>query len=579
MDKYTDEQIIKMFTQLAEELGKTPSQKDVINERKINSNFISNSIIQRTFGGLNKLSTLCGLKPNVTIISDKELIQKLKDFYDKNDFIPLTKNFKDYDTLPPVHLYDSRFKGVVNALGIAKIPLNKTQLEQKNRNKLSNKEMIDQFIIFYKENEFIPNQNDLIKFGLPPISIITCRFKNYKTFILACGINVDKETARFSQNRDKTDEQLLQYIRDYYKNVAFPIEREFKTSNGLPSYALYFIRFGTFKNAILIAGIDIPEERLRFFDREKLTDEEMLYLLKYYTNEKLKNNIYLLTNDEIDSIKAMPHSSTYNTRLEGVVKSYKKIDIDYYEFNKIALEKDMKEKYIELAEKLGHVPNSREIDKSSNIGECYSMGTYIEHFGLLSQFQKDMGHIPTRLGHSISKNDALDGLKRLGDKLNYTPTIIDVNVCPYLPSSNYYRESFGSFADSLKIAGFDNVTIYVSPKGNKALSLIEYKFLLMLENKAIPFEKEEYYRKYIDGFKRNFRLDFTIMYNDKKYLIEIFGIVGNDKYDERKAEKIKLCKENNLPLIEIYYSDFYKADEDKLHNLLLNKIDELNDRL
>ena len=46
--------------------------------------------------------------------------------------------------------------------------------------------------------------------------------------------------------------------------------------------------------------IDIPKEREMFFDRETLSDEEMLKLMEHYTDIKLNNDIYLLTNEDIE---------------------------------------------------------------------------------------------------------------------------------------------------------------------------------------------------------------------------------------------------------------------------------------
>ena len=70
-----------------------------------------------------------------------------------------------------------------------------------------------------------------------------------------------------------TDEQLLEILRKYNDEVGFPTQRKFKTSNGLPSSVTYFNRFGSFQNAILLSGIEIPESRKRYFNRIEYAKE------------------------------------------------------------------------------------------------------------------------------------------------------------------------------------------------------------------------------------------------------------------------------------------------------------------
>ena len=53
-----------------------------------------------------------------------------------------------------------------------------------------------------------------------------------------------------------SDDNLINILKDYYNNFGYPTQRKFRTSNGLPSYGTYVLRFGTFQNAIHLA--DIP---------------------------------------------------------------------------------------------------------------------------------------------------------------------------------------------------------------------------------------------------------------------------------------------------------------------------------
>jgi hypothetical protein len=74
---------------------------------------------------------------------------------------------------------------------------------------------------------------------------------------------------KMSKDNDYTDEELLSILKQYSIEQEFPTQRKFKKSCGLPCSVTYFNRFGSFKNAILMAGIEIPEDRLRFFNRSE----------------------------------------------------------------------------------------------------------------------------------------------------------------------------------------------------------------------------------------------------------------------------------------------------------------------
>lgn len=91
-------------------------------------------------------------------------------------------------------------------------------------------------------------------------------------------------------NEKYTDEELLEILKNYSK-IKFPTYRDFNSKNGLPSGRTYVDRFGSFQNAILKAGIEIPKERLRYFNREQLPDNVLLDLLKQETEKMIKKKI------------------------------------------------------------------------------------------------------------------------------------------------------------------------------------------------------------------------------------------------------------------------------------------------
>lgn len=379
-------------------------------------------------------------------------------------------------------------------------------------------------------------------------------------------------------NEKYTDEQLLEILRKYNDEVGFPTQRKFKTSNGLPSGATYFNRFGSFQNAILLSGIEIPENRKRYFNRVEYDKEYLLKVFKEQVNISIKERGLLLNDAEIDKNRFIPSTSVYYKHFSTLDNLYSLIGIDRNKFNNNKLEEDMKKKYIELRDLLGRTPHSRDFDKYSKDNDYwYCCQAYLNHFGSIQNLQKLMGDDPYILGKAIEKQEMLDRLTQLSEELGCQPTQKDIYYCEYTPSINKYKKEFGSISNALYILGFKpNNKILISPKGNKALSGYEYRFLLMLEKYNIKFEKEVYYKDYIKNFNRKYRFDFKIEFNNKAYFIEIFGIDENEIYDKKTAEKKQLCRDNNLKLIDLYGYDLLKSTDD-IYQVLIRKINKLKE--
>ena len=382
-------------------------------------------------------------------------------------------------------------------------------------------------------------------------------------------------------NKQYTDEELLEILRKYNREVGFPTNRKFTASNGLPSSGTYVNRFGSFQNAILLSGIEIPKNRKRYFNRVEYDKDYLLKVFKEQVDISIKESGKLINDEEIDLNENLPSASVYYKNFSTLDNLYSLIGIDRNKFNNDKLEEDMKKKYVELREILGRTPHSRDFDKySKNNNYWYSCQAYLNHFGSIQNLQKSMGDDPFVLGKGMSKQEMLDRIMRLYEELECQPTQRDIYYCDYTPSTSKYSRVFGSVSNALYILGFKpNNKVLISPKGNKALSGYEYRFLLMLEKYNIEFDKEVYYRDYIKNFNRQYRFDFKIKLNNEDYFIEIFGIDKNEKYDKRKTEKKQLCKENNIKLIDLYGHDLLKTT-DEIYEMLIdkiNKIDELKE--
>ncbi|MNF73146.1 hypothetical protein D3C84_551410 [compost metagenome] len=166
----------------------------------------------------------------------------------------------------------------------------------------------------------------------------------------------------------------------------------------------------------------------------------------------------------------------------------------------------------------------------------------------------------------------LSDLITMADELGKTPSQLDVRHFENVASASKYIREFGSWTNAIKVAGLKPIgKIYYSIKGTKCLSYYELLFTNMLEAYNIDFKKEVFYKEHMH-IDRRFRFDYVIDMNNSKYFIEIFGMTGNEGYEERIKYKKYLCKENNLPLIEIYPKDFSSYNLEDIHKMFLLKL-------
>lgn len=388
---------------------------------------------------------------------------------------------------------------------------------------------------------------------------------------------VDRKRKDFNGKSEKyTKQELIDYLNDYNNKIGYPKTREFDKNSNYPCSSTYRKVFGSFPNAIIEAGIEIPKSKKWLYERKQYTEKELLNHLNIETKNKLKHSLFLLTTEDIDEIKSMPSLSSYYSKFKSLQEAYLKLGINYNEFNESNLKKDMKEKYLEIKNTIERVPNSRDLDKfSKSNNKYYSSSTYISHFNSIHDMQVAMGDTPTNYSKEFTDNEMLEGLVKLKDELGIVPTQKDVRLCNYCGSETDYIRRFSSFVEAIKKAGMiprSKKKPLITPKGNKAYSGYEYKFMLVLEQYNIEFKKEDLYKDYINNFDKGYRFDFIIKQNNNTYFIEIFGITGNENYDNKTKEKIQLCKDNNLKLIEFYPNDIGQNSFYEIYILLQEKI-------
>lgn len=424
---------------------------------------------------------------------------------------------------------------------------------------------------------------DLIKDnGLRSITYYKRLFnvKTLKDIIKIAEINIPDEyqNAYFSKRRNITDEELLDELRRYYFENGVPTSRGLSPKNGFPSSNNYYKRFGSLKNAIELAEIEIPEKEQWLFDRCSLSDDEIKRQIKEYVESFISSGKKLPTRDEINSQKSLPSTAVITKRFGGLNNLYRELGYDENHNHEIYIQ-ELVDNYHKIAKKINRTPTSRDLDKFSLLGECHSASAYARAFNSIHDLQINMGYEPTDIGRNKSEQELINDVLLLANKLGRVPMQRDFTNSNGVASVSLYNKKFDGFHNALRKAGFLESEIgyktYRTSGGTICLSVYEYRVACLFESDKIPFKKEVRYDTVILDLDRHLRFDYVFKYENKTYYMEIFGMVGNKDYDIRVEEKLRMCQENNIPLISLYPDDFWSIKKNELRHNILNQINEL----
>lgn len=168
------------------------------------------------------------------------------------------------------------------------------------------------------------------------------------------------------------------------------------------------------------------------------------------------------------------------------------------------------------------------------------------------------------------KDLILQQLKDVAKEIGHTPLYSE--LCSLgLPSEKTFDRLFGSYRKAVKEAELPiNAKLWgksiarYALNGELCYSTSELVITDFLISHNISYIKEPLYKDYINDDRCKFkRADWKV----GDYFIEYFGLTGMSEYDKKTKEKIKICQDNNIKLIEIYPNDMFNLEE-KLKVLL-----------
>lgn len=191
-----------------------------------------------------------------------------------------------------------------------------------------------------------------------------------------------------------TEEELLDKLRICAKRVGrMPTCKDFERFPDLPAASIYFNRFGSFRKALELIGYDLAPLPA------EMSDEEMLRLYREFADELGRRP----THEDIDANPKLPSSSAYYSRFGGLRRVAEILKLEYPEqiFKKKYSDEDLIEKLANLGKRLGRTPNTKDIAVDPDMP---ALETYTDRFGSLAAAQKLAGFKPTAKGGNSGRS-------------------------------------------------------------------------------------------------------------------------------------------------------------------------------
>ena len=171
--------------------------------------------------------------------------------------------------------------------------------------------------------------------------------------------------------------------------------------------------------------------------------------------------------------------------------------------------------------------------------------------------------------HDLDKY--LEQLKLYADELGRTPLFTETATQEWhIPQMTIYRY-IGGYREACKLAGLKlNLAFYnlkreflYSKNNDLCWSNAEVIITNFFIDNNIPYRREIKYKEFINDKRCNNKNCDWIIYDN--VFVEYFGLMAKEFYRVKAEEKMDICKNNNIKLI-----DLYEKDLNKLNNIFNN---------
>ena len=249
------------------------------------------------------------------------------------------------------------------------------------------------------------------------------------------------EAAGFKPNLKNgwTREELIELLVKLGEKLGrTPTIKDVNTAEDMPSNATYAKYFGSWNKALGAAGFK-PNVRYDW------TEEKLIELLVKF-KKKLGR---IPTMEDVRAAKDMPSAATYQRLFGSWNKALGAAGLKpnmKYDWTR----EELTELLIKFREKLGRIPTTEDLRSAEDMP---GVNTYVKYFSSWNRALEAAG-FKLNMRYGWTKEELIELLVKLGEKLGRTPTIKDVRAAEDMPSTDTYTSYFGSWNKALEAAGF-----------------------------------------------------------------------------------------------------------------------------
>lgn len=306
------------------------------------------------------------------------------------------------------------------------------------RGEISPGELLAELRRLAEELDRTPSMQDMAERGEYAPSTFQSKFGSWNAAVTEAEL-----TPNSRRDPVYADEELLAEIRELAANLDRVPSKGDMRERGSHSPTTYTDRFGTWQNAIVLAGLT-PDHR-----GTKIPEDKLLAALKELAASLGRPP----TSTEMD--EGGPFSSTtYYRRFGSWDAALDAAGLSRTEGRNTAelSDQELLDEISRMADVLHRPPNTTEMDELG----AYSASTYRRRFSSWETALREAGLDPTehRRGapNRVSERELLDELRALAADLGRSPTVEEMwKQGSYSPAT--YRDRYGLWSDALEAAG------------------------------------------------------------------------------------------------------------------------------
>jgi len=298
--------------------------------------------------------------------------------------------------------------------------------------KYTKEELIKKLKLISKKLGKTPTIKDIRKEkNFPSYISFYFKFGSWNNALKAAKLDLNYEYRFYSKN------ELLKYLIDFSnKNKKTPTIEDFNNNSNFPAAITYFDRFGSWNNALKLAGLEINV-------RKDYTKQELLEFLRNLRKELRRTPMM----KDLTSRKNLPEATVFKDRFGSWNRALEAAGLEvihyFRKWKKEEVIKWLNKKYIEL----GKTPGIRDFDADP---KAPAKNTVRKLFGNWTNALRE-AKVPVK--RFWSEKELIEVLQKLYLKLNRTPTREELKRDISCPSLNPFVKKFGSYTAACLRAG------------------------------------------------------------------------------------------------------------------------------